>query len=296
LGELTIVMLIIISIISWLIGKDVIQKLNPVSYQQSLFSDRIPIINMNTSIAPLAVSISSWDGRMLRDDRIFKFDIIQYRFDYSETEGSYILTNATTIEMELCKHSHFPQLTEEEMGTVTIASCPKDNANMSLYGYWTEKSMSYIEMRLSICGGDNCAPREEIVSYINTNKISVNLFTLQPMIDNTDFEKPIKWDMHLKYIYANTQMNKFIEFGLQRNFIRTDVGYLLEDVKNEEFHELKVTVPTDPMEFDPVEKSLVFFQFYSTRQFTEYYRKYIKIPEIIASIGGILNISMIVLA
>jgi hypothetical protein len=294
-GILTLLMLLSIIIFSWLIGKDLVNKQNPLSYQQSLITERYPLINITSSTFPFGLTVASMDGVLLKNDSIFTLDVSLYNFKTNEN-NSFYLDKLEKVEMEPCQPRHFPQVTEAEIeaANLNMYSCIKEGSNVNLFGYWTESSFSYIEIRVNMCTGGGCASDQEIKDYIYRTALSLNMLYLQPLIDNTDFSNPIKWAITLNYVYANTQMNKFIEYGLQSNYIQTDAGYFLEDQKSKEFYELKVTVPTDPIDIDPVTKGLILFQFYSNHRYTAYYRKYIKIPEIIASIGGLLKIYLIV--
>jgi hypothetical protein len=292
-GLLTLLMLLSLSIFTWLIGKDLIERKNPLSYQQSLLTTKYPIINLPHSL--FGITVTSWDGKVLKNDTIFSIDVKMYKFK-TDDGGTYYPDEIVSLPMEPCEPQHFPQMTEDELKSthLDLFMCLKNTGNISLFGYWIEQSVNYIEITVSLCVGPGCASDDQIRDYIYNTKLSLNMISFQPLIDNKDYDRPIRWAPTLEYIYVQTEMNKFIEYGIQRNYIYTDAGYLLNDEEATDFLELKNTVPSQPMNIDPAIRQLLICQIYSNHKYTAYYRKYIKIPEIIASVGGLLKIYLIV--
>jgi hypothetical protein len=145
-----------------------------------------------------------------------------------------------------------------------------------------------------MCTGAGCAPEQEILKYVTSKKLSFYLKSLRPMVDNTDFNNPVKWSHNTDYLYAQTGMTKYVQFGLQENFIQTDAGYLQENLREERIRELKVTIQ-DSLDIDQ-SKTLFWFEINANNKYTGFYRSYIKIPEIIASVGGLVKSLTVVFA
>jgi hypothetical protein len=248
-----------------------------------------PEIKLARNIFPYAIGVTDWDSNVLSNDTMFDLEVLYHQYK-TDKDGVFYELAYTPLELEPCQFSHFPGISEElyKLFNIDIYLCPK-NDNMTVACYWSD-SFNYFEIKVSFCKGDSCSPDEEVVEYFSSNKLNLALTYLEPAVDYTDFDSPVKNGVTSKYIYANKQMYKYMEFALSKNYIDTDIGYFLDDVQTEYFYQLELIIPSDPIDIDPSDRTLISFGIVSNNKYSAYYRKYIKIPEVIAAIGGLLNI------
>jgi hypothetical protein len=95
-------------------------------------------------------------------------------------------------------------------------------------------------------------------------------------------------------LFALSSQSKLVVYGLEKDYLITDTGFIVEGKNTTEFYSLNEIQTLDTLDIDEETGALVTFEIYSSNKYTNYYRKYIKIPEILASVGGLINVSIIV--
>jgi hypothetical protein len=292
-GALTIIMLGLITTATWLIGKDIIYKQSPFSYQESLVMPNFPELNLSHSNFPIAFAVYDFDDNVVENNTIFKIEVVMNEVVHINGAS---FTNSTVLDLIPCENRHFPYLTEEEFtqSTINQCKCLKDD-NVSLVGYWSEVLFRFIHVTLSKCVNEpNCASNEEIKSYIKNTGINLNIIYFSPFLENTNYIEPIKQSLTIKYLFALLSQSKLVGYGLEKDYLITDTGFIVEDKNATEFYSLNEIQTLDTLDIDEETGALVTFEIYSSNKYTNYYRKYIKIPEILASVGGLINVSIIV--
>jgi hypothetical protein len=294
-GLFTLTMIALLTAAAWVIGNDVFYRKSPFSYQESLIAQFYPAMNMTRQNFPFGLAVADWDGAPIKDDRVFVLELTYYEYKTYDN-GSYYVANETNIELEPCEFKHFPNITEEQFtkSDLGIYQCLKLDS-LELVGYWTEDYFKYLEIRLSMCYKSNdCLPVEDIASYIKSIRINLNFIYLEPFLENTNFDDPLQHAVTLKYIYAQSLLSKSMSFGLDQNYLNTDYGLIINDFQTTDFLKLGVVNPTDPLDIDDEKRALIIFEIYSSNKYTNLFRTYIKIPDIVASVGGLMGIGQVI--
>jgi hypothetical protein len=86
-----------------------------------------------------------------------------------------------------------------------------------------------------------------------------------------------------------TQERKIINYNIERHNVITDLGAIFESTVSNEFYRA-VELQTDLGMYDTKNKILIEWNIYTSNKTVYYFRKYVKIPEILASVGGFLKI------
>jgi hypothetical protein len=294
-GFFTIALIILCIACTWVIGKDVIYKQSPISYQESLINQFYPTINLNRTSFPFGVLVSNDDGDPVKDDKIFQMQLTYYEYGV-HSNGSYYIMSKRNVEIEPCSPEHFPHINEDQFkkNDLGIYQCLKED-NLELMGYWTETYLKFIEITLAMCNGADCLPADDIVDYIKDVRLNLNIIYLEPFLQNTSFDNPLQYAATLKYIYAETFSSKMTTFGLNQNYLYTDYGLINDDFHTKDFLSLSINNPTDPQAIDDT-KTLITFEIYSSNKYTKLYRTYIKVPAVLASVGGLMGIGQIIFA
>lgn len=289
-GILFLLTIILLGFSSWFIGKDIYFKKNPVNNQQTIISGNYPQVNLNRSSFPIAVSLADFDGFFIEDPRYLQIKFLYY--EYSTVDGSLNLLNSSSLEADKCKYEDFPNLDRTFFDNYKMYKflCPQKPIN--LHGYWSEPSMNYLSVTVCACDydmyPDYCATKEDIDKFIATHSININLGILDPIISFDNYENPITPVFSTPYISLTDQL-KMSSMLIQQNQIFTDGGFFLEDYSITNYLKA-VTLFDDSTLFSPVRKEYANIDFYSSNQFTVTYRRYIKIPDILAFVGGIMKL------
>jgi hypothetical protein len=128
-----------------------------------------------------------------------------------------------------------------------------------------------------------CAPKEEI------DRVGVDLFLMAYVIDCyvdlSDYANHYK--QYLQSILINISPNvvKATHVVVKNTYIKTDSGIIMEDIDEKNIHQIESS------RTDVVTSPYVFYSFYleSTRITDRYNRKYVKIQDLVANIGGLIR-------
>jgi hypothetical protein len=157
--------------------------------------------------------------------------------------------------------------------------------------------MIYFSIRIFKCNydktPDKCAKKEEIDYEIAAGKLFINIVTLENILTVANYEKPINPTSLVYYKFLNSEAAKVEFYGVQQQFLVTDSAIFSNSIETKEFLKL-VKTDSDFMGIDPINKEMMRFNFYGFNKSDRFYRKYIKLTEILASVGGLLKVFMMV--
>jgi hypothetical protein len=295
-GSFTIALIILCITFTWIIGKDIIYKQSPYLNKESLINEFYPSITLNRTSFPFAVFVTDYDGVPVSNDRLFQVVLTYYEYAV-HSDGYYYVRSKTNVEVEPCGLKHFPSIDTDQFNksNLGIYQCLKEE-NLELVGYWTEEYFKYLEVRLQACNGIDCLPLDDTINYIKENRISFNIIYLEPFLQNTNFDNPLQYAVTLKYIYAQSLLAKAVTFGLDINYLHTDYGLINNDFHTSDFFSLGIINPTDPVDIDVGTHTLVTFEIFSSNKYTNLYRSYIKAPDILAAVGGLMGVGQVIFA
>jgi hypothetical protein len=290
-GLLTIITIAVIAYATWLIGNDIFYKRTPTAYTESFIQKNFPLVNVNRTNFPFALQVYDIDNNVVEDDRIFKMTMF-YMENFIDPDNPTVGTGSQIeLELEPCQYYHFPNVTKDDFIGAGLPSfkCAK-NDSIPVFGYFSENKCNNIRIKLSMCSSGNCVSEKEILDYMKIRKINLNLIYLSPFLINSNFSQPVQNSINLQYFFAQTTMAKAIQFGLEQNTLVTDSGSLFEQSGSQNFLKLTLLKSLDSIDIDDTNKDLIIMDIYSSNMANTYYRKYIKIPDILATIGGLMSV------
>jgi hypothetical protein len=165
---LSILLYIIVIITAWFLGKDLVYKENPISYQYTAQTLKYQKLDMTKENFPLAFQIQDTSGSLQFDPKlaIVKMDI--FTITYTEAQSNMLVT---PVPLQNCKSSDFPMWDEDYFNSTGLSGwqCPEFQ-NISIYGYWSENELQFVQAYVAYCDYDStpdyCYSKEEIESYI----------------------------------------------------------------------------------------------------------------------------------
>ena len=291
-GILAVMSVIVMIAVSWLVGKDIVLRANPSSCDQKFSTQNYPEISINATSFPFALAVLDPSSNPVYNSKIFKLKT-SYKHNVLNDQGVMVETT-TDIELGKCTYDHFPSLAQSDFDTsslATLALCPI-NQNYTLKGYWNENELYWLDFTLALCDYDSdqtCATYDEMVSYFETNSLSLNIFYVDKFVEVLDFLNPVKNYVNSISMYIKTDMMKITSINVNSQSILTDLGLLFED--NQSINYLGLSLgPTDIANFNKSTKELTTVKVFSSNVSEQMHRQYIKIPQVLANIGGMLHV------
>lgn len=168
----------------------------------------------------------------------------------------------------------------------------KDNIpDLKLSNVWGKPGFSFMDISLWPCRNTTtssiCKPKEEIEKRLNIGVFSI--YTMYSIILTTDYKSPFKTAIYNDFLPVSYKSFTHSILYLYHSQISSDVGFLLEDIQDVNSHgidRLKINFYTQP----ELDTRFMRFQFQLTNWKEKYNRNYIKLQDIAAQIGGIINV------
>jgi len=295
---LSILTFFILLVFTWFVGNDFIYRRNPVSYVDEKIGDTYPRINLTREFFPLAFGLSDLYGLPMRNDSLIEFKLVKNVFTRDSETFFLTLQSLTEIEIRKCKKDDFPMITLDAFNGAGLDGfyCPVNLNDIFLQGSFTSSSLDSISFTAKKCDFKNhpekCGTKEEIDNFIAVNLLNYNVFFIENYISIGDYSKPLKPVIINKYKFFQSNNLKITNFFLQENYLKTDSAIFSTKYDDLLYGKL-VEDPTDWINFDENDGTLAMFNIHSSNISQYYYRKYIKLSDILASVGGLIKVSII---
>ena len=290
---LTSLVLVFSCICFFYFGQNLYYKKDPnvtSTHQFETFPEKFII---NPEKFPLVLEINDPPGQIyFTDDKMFTVTISQYSFVRNNLSGVFDL-NITTYPMEKCRASHFskiqPNLQEYFFSkNLSYYFCvPIGLNNLTMQGSFDQNIYENVKISFGICNNNThtCLTRDEIFSRMKIGY--VGLYFIDSTFDSNGFETPYKETP--KEVYTNFFINsqKSINVFFQNNYVESDDGVIFTSIRSNKFvgysgfQEYNFLTPNDE-----------FFMIYlrNVQEIIHYQRSYSKFQNVLAQIGGFINI------
>ena len=289
---LTFITILIIITFTWIIGKDVIYKNNPLSYINQVLSPFHPKINITKETFPIAIGLFGLSNTPMFNSSIIDVKLTKSYSKFDEVTGDLIEHTDENIELTNCTYESFPTISKEDFDKNILTSylCPK-NLDLFIEGYWNNNNLTFLTIIASKCNPEknSCMKEEEIDEYIFNNSINLNLLTLSTIISLSDYSNPLTFYGNLLFKFLHNKNTKITSLFMQKQKIISDSGIFTNSMSEIEYIKL-VETQNDQQEMSPISRYLMVYSIYASNISENFNRKYLKIYDVIASIGGFLKI------
>lgn len=284
-GLLTIIMFLMLLFMFYITSEDVFNKTNPnISVEQQVNKELLPII-LDKNTFPLSFSLMMNGNYAIYKPSYFSYFIsIRYgkTTDPALTEDFYNITQ--------CRKEFFPRVSQEDYDKLNMNQnfCVEDQ-NITLAGGWNSDYISYLSLRIAMCtGSDECAPYDEIVDFIKSNTFFWNLFYMNTNINPQNFEEPISYNIFNYYKLCKLGSFKLTELYIRPQNLKSDEGFIFQSIK----YLSSLSYDFDNYDDSAIDDSLtlVDFEFLVSPNIFIYHRNYLKIQDVLASVGGLANL------
>jgi hypothetical protein len=285
-GTLSILMIMLLLAMFFVSAQDVLYHKNPQVSVESVVLDKIPDMILNNKTFPIAIALTGNSNGAISMPNYFSFKYIVLSGNTSEdlTETELNLTN--------CRKEFFPYIAQENYDSLGMDEyyCI-ENQEIIISGAWAESYISYLSLRFAFCKNDTdlvCAPMEKIHEYIKQEALYFNIYFQDTLINAQDSKTPIIHTMKNHYKTVKIGSYKIIEYFIKNQTMQSDDGFLFRT------NNLFETVAYDYNNYDDSTpdqtETLVQFDFFVSPNKVTYHRRYQKMQEVLASVGGLANI------
>ena len=277
---------IIIFIVYNFFVSDMIKRTNPVVLQQLIQTEKRPEFSFNKENFVFSFGVVDANNQILNDPTIFNILAVSMSAENGQN------TQQKMLPTEPCTSDYFERFPGfYEASNLTQATCIK-NTNFSLRGYWDEESVEQLNVIVMKCMNYTespiiCKGSDEIEKYFQEKFFS--FWIEDKSFDMNEYNDPIK--SRIKYFSRTieTTRTKGIRLFMRESKLVLDNGIIYSSEK-----QIK-TFSVGNMEFDESKSDATVFALlvYSSDITQIFQRRYQKLFDLLASLGGILNVLLI---
>lgn len=288
-GLLSIFMMALLLSMFIVTAQDLFNRSNPQVAVESVNLKELPEIYLDKNLMPLALALTSDSNLVFNKPEYFKynFSVLWGNTSESLTETFYDLTE--------CRKEFFPLISNEtyESSLISDYMCVQDQ-NVSIWGSWQESSISYVSLSVRMCqnktdtSGPPCASEEEISRFLRKNSVFFT-FLFQDSIINTGLsENPVEYTVKSMYSSLKQETYKIIEVYLKNQTLLSDDGFIFKS--SNIFETFKYDYHTYDDSNLLENKILVEIIVQLSKNKSIIKRRYQKIQEVLAGVGGLGNL------
>lgn len=247
-------------------------------------------LNKDTFFFAFALQNSSNNFLAFIDEQIYTIDA---KLRIKESNNFTI----KSIQIGECDSSDYP--TNPDLNQYFMSNslkgyyCIKNWTELEMVGYWDsvffKELQFYVRPCRNVTGGTICKDQKYIDDAFKDGYFGS--FLSSGVVDPGNYENPIQYSPMNFYARISLKTYVFIEMSMQHNEIQTDSGSLLEDISIQKG--ISKTTERQSVMLDP--QDMVFELLIRLDRIKKVFtRKYDKIQDVLANVGGVYNFLMVV--
>ena len=292
---LTIIYILSLLILFIYFLNHIIQREEINIYDTKIYSQDIPLIEVNPNLIYFAFGIENNSSNRFVDETIY-FPKILF-FDRVKINGEFQNSERRELGYEICKIENFGEnykalFSKDELNN---SYCLK-NYNLTLAGGYKYDRMSYFRIKLYPClnstkNNNHCKPQEIIDQYLKGGYFSI--ITKDIGLNPTNYSFPILPTFQDLYTTIDKKIFRdyILYYGITE--IQTDIGLFYENIKIDRYLQFRKEVSTfyfrDESDYYGG-KAMISIAFRLDDLINIQKRKYTKLPEIFSFIGGYMQL------
>ena len=301
-GFLTIIL--IISIIALIIafGDNFFTRKNP-SVTISIENDlKYEFIDLKKEKIFFAFRIEDYDGNYINTTEILYFRIYYYSTEQSD-EGVYRKKiKDEYLSYHICNESDFEDINLEK--NFGILYCP-ELGGKKFGGYWDSPNLYYFEIQVFFCdngtkyseNNSKCTSLDKLKSFLNQDDPKFFAF-YYPLIEFNplSYSNPIIKRYKNHYYILSHRLQRNDDVFLKKTILSDDKGWLFSSNKNfsdwgiDSFRTTYAYYSDDDLLNEGASTKIYELNLYTTMEKNYYTRYYMKIQNVIAVVGSLINL------
>ena len=250
---------------------------------------------VNFTDLPLMFNLVNSRGDIIRPGSIINFDVKYIKYSH---DNNLQKRNEEIFELpfEKCNFNHFNQTLNLISSNLNLDdfNCINTNfLNLTLTGGHFQQDFSYLKINFKKCKNFTMGVSQELdFIHEKLDEAFVNLGFASYNINHYNSTKTAQMKIKMMSFSVTSNFVKNYRILLKEIVYSTDVGFIFEDKKLENFHsyinsELDLNFNTQISN-----PNFASFSFICSDDVTYYYRCYLKPATVLAYLGGIFNILM----
>jgi len=282
----------IIAIVIYLFTtSNMLLKINPNVIDQTTTNSQAEVIELNHQNFEITAGVANSFGKGFSDPTIFKIQFIQIEIGFNETIDSKQITNQTIKPTKQCTPSDFADPTTFQTLGLANYTCLEDG-NFTIQGGFDEKSLKAVVVMISYCNnatdGVVCQPQANITKFFSDKGLW--LYYQDNIYDVSNYTIPITKNWRLQAIQCAT-VPRIIDLYLKKLIFINDDQFIFTNQEIQYgFMKERVEGLSD---YVMVTTPLISINIFSSKNNQKTMRQYQKFGELLASIGGLINVLII---
>lgn len=283
----------------YILGKEVIEKQKP----KEILRTTVNPLNRNTTFnMSLGMTIEDRFGKPMKEyEKMFNFkaSLLDYRVNLLRNGTFNSEINETVLTPIPCKKSFFPAETHANYDLASLdAGYCLENSTHNIFGYWGDDRFRYLTVSLEYCLNETrnseglyCMTDREIYEVLNVrHDFQVALYYDTILYNAKNNSSPVSKTLQKDFYRIDPISCKTNEYYIQNWNISTDDGIIFDDDITNYYQQI------DAKKYDLYTvrnweiRCIVEINFFASDRSTHISRYYLKVQEVIAQLGGLLNI------
>ena len=254
-----------------------------------------PHLYFNSSNFTFAVGLYDLDLGYVADPTMFSYSAGLLLWDNSNNDFV-----DTKLAMEICTEADFVNAGDNFKGTFqnNLFCFRLKNETIHLFGSYNERMIKFLYLDLQRCknSSENNFTCKDIEQQENFLQGRYQDFIFQnDAIDYSNYFDPLQKDITKYFVTIDLGFSKIITAYLKHFSFFSDKGFFFEEREKEDSYVVEsVIYDFQSNNFEKENKPLARLEVYSDSQETVHSRKYQHIQDLLAEMGGVLNIFFLV--
>jgi len=297
-GVMTLTLICSALVSIWYFGQDLYLRKSPYEKVQKSDLGRYPLLKVDKSNFFYAIQVVDGNSVPIEDKSYFTYDFVYYVYIRNETTGKMNRILKQNNEMEKCSSKHINNATLYDrklynyycfsLNNLTVGGDYDDSDYFYLVKYSINRCSKAYEVKYNI----TCRSSKEVTEKYRDN-MHITSYIQKPIVDLTEYFNPVHYNIEYRYDTYDVDSIKETRIKYSNSTIRTDDVWLFSDqYKIISFNSFEsVESSSYQSALDKTQNS--YKCYISFTRFTWIYdRRYVKIPEIAAVVGGLMNIML----
>ncbi len=285
-----------IILLTWYFGKDIYRNEKPNFLMNEDFLVKFPFVNKtNEKRFRFAFRMELIDGTTVDNPKYFEYGVTLKEYKITR-KGEITLQKNRQIQSGKCNTSHYDNQTLYNEHLYNYY-CP-ENHSYVFGGSWNDEVIIIPEGYVKRCDDETeekykikCADKDD--PFFKENYFFFSYILTKNLVNPKNKDNPIKESYHYYYSGLNINEVKTLRYRVHYAISKmlTDEGWIFIHYQNKDFIEFENLYTEFTSQYKK-KHFVAVIQFFTSRIHRHYLRSYIKIPDLIAIIGGFLVLFM----
>jgi len=282
----------IFSIVLYLfVTSNMLLKINPLVIDQTTTNDHAALIELSPQNFEVAAGVANSFGKGFSDPTIFKVQFIQIEIGFNETIDSKEITKMEIKQTQKCSNETFSDPTTFNTLGLAEYSCLQ-NGTFELEGGFDERMVKAVVVMISYC--DNATDGVVCQSQTNINNFFKDkglwLYYQDDIYDVSNYMVPITKNWRLQAIQCAT-VPRIVDLYLKELIFINDDQFFFS--KEDTVYGFMKERSEGLSDYVMVNSPLISINLFASKNNQKTKRQYQKFGDLLASIGGVINVLLI---